>query len=91
MLSTLLTAISVAFVGIIGFIGLLAPHMMRILFGEDYRFLIPLSALCGSVLLLSADTVARVLLSPTVLPVGIVTSFLGAPLFIYLLLHGEER
>ncbi|KAF2959366.1 MULTISPECIES: iron ABC transporter permease [unclassified Thermotoga] len=91
VLSTLLTAISVAFVGIIGFIGLLAPHMMRILFGEDYRFLIPLSALCGSVLLLSADTVARVLLSPTVLPVGIVTSFLGAPLFIYLLLQSKER
>jgi len=88
-LATFLTAVSVSFVGVIGFVGLVAPHAIRLLFGGDYRFLIPLSALMGVFLLLTADTVARLLFSPIILPVGVVTSFLGAPMFIYLLVRME--
>lgn len=90
-LAALITAISVAFVGVIGFVGLIAPHLIRLIAGGDYRFLIPLSALAGALLLVTADTVARLVLAPTVLPVGIVTSFLGAPAFIYLLVRMEGR
>lgn len=90
-LAALITAISVAFVGVIGFVGLIAPHAIRLIVGGDYRFLIPLSALTGALLLLAADTVARLAFSPMILPVGVVTSFLGAPTFIYLLIRMEGR
>ncbi|AFK22421.1 iron(III) ABC transporter permease [Pyrococcus sp. ST04] len=89
ILSAFLTAVTVAFVGVIGFIGLIAPHMIRLIFGGDYRFLIPLSSLLGALILLAADTVARLLLSPLILPVGVITSFLGAPMFLYLLVKME--
>ncbi|NJE08522.1 iron ABC transporter permease [Thermococcus sp. M39] len=91
LLASLLTAVSVSSVGIIGFVGLIAPHTMRLIIGSDYRFLIPLSALTGAILLLVADTIARLLFSPFILPVGVVTSFLGAPMFIYLLVRMEGR
>ncbi len=91
LLASLLTAVSVAFVGVIGFIGLIAPHAMRLIVGGDYRFLIPISALTGALLLLTADTVARLAFSPMILPVGVVTSFLGAPTFLYLLIKMEGR
>ncbi|MBW9222957.1 iron ABC transporter permease [Methanothermococcus sp. SCGC AD-155-K20] len=91
LLSSLLTAVNVAFLGIIGFIGLISPHIIRMIVGGDYRFLIPLSFLFGSVLLLSADILSRTLISPIVLPVGILTSFLGAPMFLYLLLKMYGR
>ncbi|AFL95439.1 iron(III)-siderophore ABC transporter permease 1 [Thermococcus cleftensis] len=90
-LAALITAVSVAFVGVIGFVGLIAPHAVRLIAGGDYRFLIPLSALTGALLLVTADTLARLIISPAVLPVGIVTSFLGAPAFIYLLVRMEGR
>ncbi|NJE02423.1 iron ABC transporter permease [Thermococcus sp. JdF3] len=90
-LAALITAVSVAFVGVIGFVGLIAPHAVRLVAGGDYRFLIPLSALAGALLLVTADTIARLILSPMILPVGIVTSFLGAPTFIYLLVKMEGR
>ncbi|NJE62264.1 iron ABC transporter permease [Thermococcus sp. 21S7] len=90
-LAALITAVSVAFVGVIGFVGLIAPHAIRLVAGGDYRFLIPLSALAGALLLVAADTIARLVLSPMILPVGIVTSFLGAPTFIYLLMRMEGR
>ncbi|AEH24867.1 FecCD family ABC transporter permease [Pyrococcus yayanosii] len=88
-LAALITAVSVAFVGVIGFVGLIAPHAIRLVAGGDYRFLIPLSALTGALLLVAADTVARLAFSPMILPVGVVTSFLGAPTFIYLLVKME--
>ncbi len=84
--AALVTATSVAMVGIIGFVGLVAPHITRRLIGGDHRFLVPASALTGGALLLSADAVARTV-SQTALPVGILTSFLGAPLFIYLIIR----
>ncbi|MCK8114840.1 iron ABC transporter permease [Coriobacteriia bacterium M08DHB] len=79
------TAAIVAFLGIIGFIGLVGPHLVRRVMGSDHRFLLPASAAAGALLLLVADTVGRTLISPVVLPVGAITSFLGAPLFLYLL------
>ncbi len=91
LLAALITAVGVAFVGVIGFVGLIAPHTMRLIAGGDYRFLIPLSALAGALLLVTADTVARLIVAPMVLPVGVVMSFLGAPVFLYLLIRMEGR
>ncbi|NPA89830.1 MAG: iron ABC transporter permease [Chloroflexi bacterium] len=81
----ILTAVSVAFVGIIGFVGLICPHLVRLVIGGDYRFVLPASALMGAFLLLLADVGARLVIAPEVLPVGVLTSFLGAPMFLYLL------
>lgn len=90
--SALCTAIAVAFFGIIGFIGLIAPHMVRLILGNAHSALIPLSALCGGFLLLGADLCARMILYPSLLPVGILTSFIGAPLLLYLLVsQGKMR
>lgn len=88
LLSSFLTAVCVSFTGIIGFIGLVAPHIVRLTIGGDYRFLIPSSAIVGAIVLLASDTVGRTVISPVVIPVGIITSILGAPMFIYLLLRG---
>jgi len=84
-------SVIVSFVGIINFIGLIAPHFVRRLVGSDYRFLLPGSALVGALLLLLSDTLARVVLAPVVLPIGAITSFLGAPLFLYLLFKGVSK
>ena len=89
--ASLMTAVIIAFVGIIGFVGLICPHMVRRFVGDDHRFLMPASALAGAILLLIADTAARIILAPQVLPVAILTSFTGAPLFLYLLIRGYKR
>jgi iron complex transport system permease protein len=91
ILSTLIASTTIAFTGIIGFIGLVAPHISRMLIGTDYRFLLPCSCLIGALLLLLSDTVARLLLSPIEIPVGIVTAFFGAPFFIYLLIKKRRE
>ena len=83
--ATLSTAAAVSFSGLIGFVGLIAPHTVRLLWGSDYRFLLPMSAIVGSAFLVLADLAARTVVSPTELPVGIVTAFCGAPFFLYLL------
>ncbi|MEA4882327.1 MAG: iron ABC transporter permease [Clostridia bacterium] len=83
--ASLLTASSVAAGGIIGFVGLVVPHLMRMLVGPDHRRLIPSTCLLGAVFMLSADTVARSIIPPMELPVGIITSLAGGPFFIYLL------
>ncbi|MCR4771185.1 MAG: iron ABC transporter permease [Oscillospiraceae bacterium] len=82
------SAAAVSFVGIIGFIGLIAPHMMRRFVGDDYRFLIPASALAGALVLMAADTFGRLVISPVILPIGAITSFLGGPAFLVLLIKG---
>ncbi len=79
------TAAVVAFSGLIGFIGLMVPHIMRLLVGPDHRRLLPASALFGAFLLLLADTVARTVLAPQEIPVGIITAATGGPFFLYLL------
>jgi len=81
-------AVIVSFVGIVNFVGLISPHVMRRLIGGDYRFLLPASALMGALMLLFSDIVARLVVSPIVLPIGAITSFLGAPLFLYLIFKG---
>ncbi len=82
---SLITGVVVSFSGIIGFVGLIVPHLMRMILGPDHRLLIPASALGGAVFLVAADTLARTIISPSELPVGVITAFLGAPFFIYLL------
>ncbi len=91
LIASLITSVCVAFAGVIGFIGLLGPHMTRGIVGSDHRFLLPASAMWGGILLLLADTVARTIISPVVLPVGIITAFLGVPLFLYILMKGEGK
>jgi iron complex transport system permease protein len=85
-ISTLISAVAIAFVGTINFIGLIAPHIVRRLIGNDYRFLIPCSALMGAIIILVADIASRSLASPAILPIGALTSFMGAPLFLYLII-----
>ena len=87
-ISSLASAVAVSFVGIISFVGLIAPHIMRRFAGNDYRFLIPCSAAAGALLLILADTFGRLIMAPVILPIGAITSFLGAPMFLYLLFRG---
>lgn len=91
LLASLITAVAVAFLGIIAFVGLVAPHLMRRVIGDDYRYLIPASAAAGALLLLASDTLSRTIIAPVVLPVGAITSFMGAPLFIFLLVKGYGK
>jgi len=89
--ASLTTAVAVAFSGIIGFIGLIVPHVVRIIWGPDYRRLIPLSIILGSTALLLADMLARILLAPSTLPVGIVTAMAGAPFFLWILRRAKRE
>ncbi len=89
--ASLITAGIICFTGTIGFIGLVAPHICRIIIGSDNRFLIPASGLFGAALLLGADTIARTILAPVILPVGILTAFMGAPLFLYLIMRRKKE
>jgi len=86
VLASLITAGTICFTGVIGFIGLVSPHITRMVIGGDHRFLVPASALVGAVLVLTADTLGRTLWAPQVIPIGIVTSFIGVPFFFYLLM-----
>lgn len=83
--AALSVGVAVAVSGIIGFVGLVVPHLIRLAFGPDHRLLIPASALLGAVLLVSADTAARTVVSPAEMPVGILTSLIGGPFFLWLL------
>jgi len=91
LVASLVTAVCVAFLGIIGFVGLVAPHVVRRLIGADNRFLLPATALVGAGLLLVSDTVARLILAPHLVPVSILTAFMGAPVFIYLIIRGQRH
>ena len=91
LLASLLTAVIISFLGIIGFVGLVVPHMMRRVVGSDHRFLLPATVLAGGLLLLVSDTVARLIFVPHVLPVSVLTAFMGAPVFIYLIIRGQRR
>lgn len=89
--ASLTTAAAVAFAGIIGFIGLVVPHIVRMWFGADYRRVIPLSILGGASALLVSDVIARVILAPQELPVGIVTALAGAPFFLWVLRRAKNQ
>ena len=89
-LTSLLTATAVTTAGSIGFIGLVVPHLVRLVIGNDYRLVLPASALVGGSLLVLADTLARTVLAPQQLPVGVLTALLGVPVFLYLLNRGRS-
>ena len=91
VVASLMAAVMVSFVGLINFIGLIAPHIARRFVGDDYRFLLPASLVLGSIIMLASDLAARMVISPIILPIGAITSFLGAPLFLYLLYRGYKR
>ncbi|KAF0120188.1 MAG: iron complex transport system permease protein [bacterium] len=83
--ASLITGVVVSVSGVIGFVGLIVPHMMRMVFGSDHRLLLPVSGLFGLSFLVVADTIARIVIAPVELPVGVITAIFGAPFFIYLL------
>ena len=91
LLSSLITAACVSFLGVIGFVGIICPHVTKKLLGQDHRITIPVSALSGSLLLLLADTLSRSMGSGSALPVGAITSLLGAPFFIAIIFSGKEN
>ena len=88
--ATLITAAAVSFVGIIGFVGIIIPHAVRLIWGADYRFLLPLSVLTGAIFLILADLIARTALAPTEIPIGVITALCGAPFFLYLLRRRQK-
>ncbi|MGI5976335.1 MAG: FecCD family ABC transporter permease [Candidatus Limivicinus sp.] len=90
LLCCLSSSVIVSYIGLINFIGLVAPHIARLVVGNNHVFLLPCSALAGALLLLLGDLAARLIISPVVLPIGAITSFLGGPLFLYLLFRGEK-
>jgi len=85
VVAAFLTAISVSIAGLVGFVGLIVPHMVRMVFGADHRVLLPFTFLLGGTFLVLCDTIARTILAPSELPVGVVTSLFGVPAFLYLL------
>ncbi len=90
-ISAFITAVAVSLSGLIGFVGLLVPHAVRLVFGPDHRQLLPLSALTGAVFLVLADTVARIVVAPAQLPVGVITALLGGPFFLALLVRYSRK
>jgi len=91
LVATLMTAAAVSVSGLIGFVGLIVPHLVRLLIGPHHRALVPVSALSGAILLIIADTAARTVLSPMEIPIGIVMSLVGAPFFLYVLRRRRMR
>ena len=91
IIASLIAAAAVSVSGIIGFVGLITPHIMRIITGPDHKILYPTSAIAGGIVLLFSDTIARTILSPREIPVGIITSIIGVPFFIYLLLKSKRQ
>jgi iron complex transport system permease protein len=85
IVTSLIISVAVSLAGIIGFVGIMVPHAMRLVFGSDHRLLLPVSALFGASFLILADTVARIVLAPAELPVGVITALCGAPYFIFLM------
>ncbi|RKS97742.1 FecCD family ABC transporter permease [Chryseobacterium defluvii] len=90
IITALMVGSSVAFSGTIGFVGLIVPYILRLLFKSNYAFILPLSAVCGSILLLTADTFSRSIVEPSELPVGILTALMGGPIFIAILVKHKK-
>jgi len=89
IVTSLIISVAVSLAGIIGFVGIMVPHFMRLVFGSDHRLLLPVSALFGASFLMIADTLARVVIAPAELPVGVITALCGAPYFIFLLKRNQ--
>lgn len=91
LIGTFITSIAVSVSGIIGFVGLIIPHIVRLIIGPDHRILLPASALMGGIFMIFADTIARTIISPIEIPVGIITAIFGGPFFIYLLRSKKKK
>jgi iron complex transport system permease protein len=91
LLSALVTGAVVSFSGMIGFIGMIIPHAVRLVSGADHRLLLPASALVGGMFLMVADTIARTAFVPSEVPVGVITALAGGPFFVYLLVWRKDR
>lgn len=91
IIASLLTGVSVSLTGAIGFVGLIVPHMIRMVIGPSHRYLIPASMLGGAIFLIVADLIARLLIRPAELQIGIITAFFGAPFFIYLIILNKRK
>ncbi|MCF0210956.1 MAG: iron ABC transporter permease [Bacteroidales bacterium] len=91
IVATLMTAAVVSYCGVIGFIGLVVPHIVRLIVGQDNRKILPLSVFGGMIFMLSADIISRVVIAPNELPIGSITSLIGAPFFIYLLYNAKKN
>lgn len=91
LFTTFATAVTVSFCGTIGFVGLMVPHIMRLVTGPQHRHLVPFSLIGGAIMMVGADTVSRTVLGSSELPVGVITAIAGAPLFIILLIHARRR
>ena len=89
--STLMTGVAVAFAGTIGFVGMVAPHVARMMVGNDYRYTIPVASICGMLLLLVADSLSRMLITTIALPIGVITSIIGVPFFIWLIIYKRQE
>jgi iron complex transport system permease protein len=90
IISSILAAAAVAVAGIISFVGLIIPNIARLIIGADYRYSIPFSILLGAIFLVIADLLSRTIIAPSEIPVGIITSFIGAPVFIWLILKRKN-
>lgn len=90
LFTALMVGTSVAFAGTIGFVGLIVPYILRLIFKSNYHIILPMSAILGSVLLLSADTISRTIAAPSEIPIGILTAFMGAPIFIAILIRNRK-
>lgn len=91
VLVTIVSAVTISFVGVIGFVGIVAPHVARLLLGSEHRILLPASSIIGALLVLAADSIGRTVISPVIIPVGVVLSIVGAPLFLYLIISRRRR
>ncbi|AXG73624.1 iron ABC transporter permease [Flavobacterium arcticum] len=90
LFTALMVGTSVAFAGTIGFIGLIVPYILRLIFKSNYHIILPMSAILGSILLLTADTISRTIAAPSEIPIGILTAFMGAPIFIAILIRNRK-
>ena len=88
---SLITSVAVSFSGIIGFVGLMIPHLCKLLFGGNYKYIISISSILGAIFLVLCDTASRTLISPTEIPIGIITSIIGAPYLIYLIINKKKK
>ncbi len=90
VINTLMVAVATAIVGVIAFVGLIVPHLLRLMKSSDYTFLLPASASLGALLMELVDIVARIIIPPAELPIGIITAIIGAPIFIFILISNKN-
>lgn len=90
LLTALMVGTCVAFAGTIGFVGLIVPYILRLVFKSNYHLILPMSAIFGSILLLVADTISRTIAPPSEIPIGVLTAFMGAPIFITILIRNRN-